>query len=95
MFDYVLMGQYPSEADIAATKLGQSTAPIGTPRTIESVPLPGSSIDGSTASLAPLTPAAVPVSASAPAPAASAATAKPRVALNSTGAAAEPKRVFR
>jgi len=90
VFDYVLMGQYPSEADIAATKLGQSTAPIGTPRPIDSVPLPGSSIDGSTASLTPLTPAAVPVSASAPAPAASA--AKPRVALNTT---AEPKRVSR
>jgi hypothetical protein len=54
------------------------------------VPLPGSSIDGSTAWLTPLTPVAVPVSASAPAPAASA--AKPRVALNAT---AEAKRVSR
>ena len=64
-----------------------------TPRPIDSVPLPGSTIDGSTASLAPLTPvvaAPIPVSASAPAPAASA--AKPQVALN---AAAEPKRVTR
>jgi penicillin-binding protein 2 len=91
VFDYVLSGQYPSEADIAATKLGQSAAPIGTPRTIESVPLPGSTIDGSTASLTPLTPQALPVSASAPAATASAA-AKPRVALN---ADAEPKRATR
>ncbi len=91
VFDYVLSGVYPSEADIAATKLGQSTAPIGTPRSIDSVPLPGSTIDGSTASLSPLTPpAVVPAAASAPAPSASA--VKPRVALNSV---AEPKRVAR
>ena len=32
VFDYLLAGQYPSEADIAATQLGQSTAPIGVPR---------------------------------------------------------------
>ena len=91
VFDYVLMGQYPSEADIAATKLGQSAAPIGTPRQISDVPLPGSTIDGSTASLSPLTPPmVVPAAASAPQPAASA--AKPTVALNST---TEPKRVAR
>ena len=46
VFDFVLSGQYPSEADIAATQQGQSTAPIGTPRAIESVPLRGSTIDG-------------------------------------------------
>jgi len=92
VFDYVLTGMYPSEADIAATKLGQSTAPIGTPRPIDSVPLPGSTIDGSTASLSPLTPPAVviPAAASAPQPAASA--VKPRVALN---APAEARRVSR
>jgi penicillin-binding protein 2 len=101
VFDYVLAGQYPSEADIAATKLGQSTAPIGAPRPIESVPLPGSTIDGSAASLSPLTPAiVVPVAASAPAPSASA--VKPRVALNvnvdaktTAATAAEAKRVTR
>jgi len=92
VFDYVLTGMYPSEADIAATKLGQSTAPIGTPRPIDSVPLPGSTIDGSTASLSPLTPPAVviPAAASASQPAASA--VKPRVALN---APAEARRVSR
>lgn len=32
VLDYWLAGQYPSEADMAAIKLGQATAPIGTPR---------------------------------------------------------------
>lgn len=49
--DYVLTGQYPSEADIAATRLGQSTAPIGTPRPAASVPLPGTTVDGAAAAL--------------------------------------------
>ena len=48
VFDFVLNGQYPSEADIAATRLGQSSVPIGTPRPIESVPLKGSTVDGVT-----------------------------------------------
>ncbi len=46
VFDFVLSGQYPSEADIAATRLGQATAPIGVPRPVASVPLPGSTVDG-------------------------------------------------
>ncbi|MCE9660487.1 MAG: penicillin-binding protein 2 [Burkholderiales bacterium] len=46
VFDYVLSGQYPSEADIAATRQGQSATPIGTPRAIDAVPLKGSTIDG-------------------------------------------------
>jgi penicillin-binding protein 2 len=74
VFDYVLSGQYPSEADIAATKLGQSTAPIGVPRPASSVPLPGVTIDGAAAALP--TP-----SVTAPMPAASAASAAQRVAL--------------
>jgi len=32
VFDYWLQGQYPSKEDIAATQLGQSGRPIGTPR---------------------------------------------------------------
>ncbi len=32
VFDYVLMGQYPSEEDIAAVQRGQATRPIGKPR---------------------------------------------------------------
>ncbi|MCB8746011.1 penicillin-binding protein 2 [Rhodoferax sp. U2-2l] len=38
-FDYWLMGQYPSEQDIAAVKLGQAGAPIGKPRLAAEVPL--------------------------------------------------------
>jgi penicillin-binding protein 2 len=32
VFDYWLMGQYPSEEDLAAVKLGKATTPIGKPR---------------------------------------------------------------
>ena len=46
VFDFVLSGQYPSEADIAATRIGQSTAPIGISRPVATVPLPGSTVDG-------------------------------------------------
>ena len=74
VFDFVLSGQYPSEADIAATRLGQSTAPIGPTRSITSVPLPGTTVDGAVG----LSPAA---SAPPAAAAASAASAPQRVAL--------------
>ena len=74
VFDFVLSGQYPSEADIAATRLGQSTAPVGAPRPIAAVPLPGTTVDGAVG----LSPAA---SAPAAAAAASAASAAQRVAL--------------
>lgn len=40
VFDYLLLGQYPSEEDIAATRIGASSAPIGTPRRAADVPLP-------------------------------------------------------
>ena len=41
VFDYLLLGQYPSEEDIAATRAGTSSAPIGEPRRAADVPLPG------------------------------------------------------
>ena len=66
VFDYVLNGQYPSEADVAATQQGQSTAPIGAPRAIDAVPLPGITIDGAASARASEVPAA---SAPQPAPA--------------------------
>ena len=50
VFDFVLSGVYPSEADIAATRLGQTTAPTGTPRPAASVPLPGGTVDGAASS---------------------------------------------
>ncbi len=40
VFDYLLLGHYPSVDDIAATRLGKSSAPIGTPRAAADVPLP-------------------------------------------------------
>ena len=62
VFDFVLSGQYPSEADIAATRLGQSTAPIGQTRPIASVPLPGTTVDGAVG-LAPAAAASAPTAA--------------------------------
>lgn len=41
VFDYWLLGNYPSVDDVAATRRGESVAPIGTPRRAEDVPLPG------------------------------------------------------
>jgi len=41
VFDYLLLGQYPSEEDIAAMREGKAKAPIGTPRRAADVPLPG------------------------------------------------------
>ena len=44
VFDYMLLGQYPSEEDIAATRLGHSSVPIGTPRRAADIPLPGQAL---------------------------------------------------
>jgi penicillin-binding protein 2 len=103
VFDYVLNGQYPSEADIAATRLGQSTAPIGVPRPLGSVPLPGVTVDGSSAAmLAPeVSPGAaaapvLPASAAASAVAADAPASRPgaaKVAATKASAPAAPQRV--
>ncbi len=80
-FDYWLLGQYPSEEDMAAVSLGQATAPIGTPRVAVEVPLPAGpwAIAAPTAVATPATttltapsatPAATPATASAVPPAA-------------------------
>jgi len=39
VFDYWLMGEYPSEADIAAVQKGQASAPIGKPRAAADIPM--------------------------------------------------------
>ena len=39
-FDYWLLGEYPSEEDLAAVSKGLATAPIGKPRLASEVPLP-------------------------------------------------------
>ncbi|MBP6902512.1 MAG: penicillin-binding protein 2 [Burkholderiaceae bacterium] len=41
VFDYLLLGQWPSEEDIAATRAGTSVAPMGTPRRADQITLPG------------------------------------------------------
>ena len=79
VIDYVLTGMVPSEADIAATKLGQSTAPIGVPRPAGSVPLPGTTVDGAAAAMLTSPPPPPPPP---PAPAAAAASVALRVALD-------------
>ncbi len=38
VFDYVLLGQYPSEEDMAAVKKGQASAPMGKPRRADEIP---------------------------------------------------------
>jgi len=40
VFDFVIMGQYPSQEDIDAVQKGQATRPIGKPRSVASVPWP-------------------------------------------------------
>jgi penicillin-binding protein 2 len=51
VFDYVLLGLYPSEEDLVATRQGKSGAPMGTQRRAADMPLPGQS---TTAPAAPL-----------------------------------------
>ena len=41
VFDYWLLGQYPSPEDMAATQQGQSSRPIGTPRSKQDIVLDG------------------------------------------------------
>jgi penicillin-binding protein 2 len=41
VFDYLLLGQYPNEQDMAEVRAGRAGAPIGTPLRAADVPLPG------------------------------------------------------
>lgn len=43
VFDYWLLNQYPSEADMAAIQVGKATAPIGKPRVASEVAWPSAS----------------------------------------------------
>jgi penicillin-binding protein 2 len=69
VFDYLLLGQVPSEEDIALTRQGKAAAPVGKPRRAEDWPLPGQAA------------AAAAAAASAPAPATAASAATRKVAL--------------
>jgi penicillin-binding protein 2 len=68
-FDYLLMGQYPSEEDMAAVQKGQAAAPIGKPRRAAEI----------TALLPAVNGLAMPEAPKAPASAASAASASSAV----------------
>ena len=62
-FDYMLLGQYPSEEDMAAVKLGQAGAPIGKPRRAADMTnlLPGgASVAGPVAAGQPVAAASAP-----------------------------------
>jgi penicillin-binding protein 2 len=45
-FDYLLLGQWPSEEDIALVREGRAAAPVGTPRRAQEVALPGVALPG-------------------------------------------------
>ena len=53
VFDYLLLDQYPSEEDMAATRIGKSSAPIGKPRKASEMPLPGQQAAAALASSPP------------------------------------------
>jgi len=55
VFDYALLGQYPSPEDMAAVSKGLATAPIGTPLRAQDVPWPPKPLSSeSAAGVAPL-----------------------------------------
>lgn len=62
VFDYLLLGQYHSEEDIAKTQMGQTFAPIGTPRRAADVPLPGQPGQAASAPAVAASAASVPAS---------------------------------
>ena len=92
VFDYWLMNQYPSEADLAAVQKGQAQTPLGQPRAVADVPgLPVPPMTGASApGAAPatdLTPAAAAATASSPASAVAMAAAASLAPLPAASAA--------
>jgi len=65
VFDYLLLGQYPSEEDIALVREGKAVTPVGTPRVAASVPLPTG--PGAALLAGPAQPVTAPPSGAAPA----------------------------
>ena len=68
VFDYLLAGQWPSEADLAATRVGKSGPPVGTPRLASEVSLAALGLPSAPpSSLSPTaSPSSSPPAASAP-----------------------------
>jgi len=52
VFDFVLLGQYPSEEDLAAVQKGQAAAPIGKPREARLLDVLGRPVSAAPASIA-------------------------------------------
>jgi penicillin-binding protein 2 len=85
-FDYLLMGQYPSEEDIAAVQQAKATTPIGKPRNVADVAWP----IGAPASAASAPQAAASASAPASAPASRAAATASAARTPAVAAVAKP-----
>ncbi|WKB51101.1 penicillin-binding protein 2 [Eleftheria terrae] len=97
VLDYWLTGAYPSEEDMAATRRGESSSPVGTPRVAAQVPLPApvAALPSTGASAAaPASAAVVPSGADVPliatAPASAPAAPRPRAAGPAAAASAVP-----
>jgi penicillin-binding protein 2 len=80
VFDYWLMGQYPSEEDLAAVRAGKAAAPIGKPRNAADVAWPPQPTPAASAAAAPSALIAPVAAAAKPAAKASAAAAVKTVA---------------
>ena len=63
VFDYLLLGHYPSDEDMALTREGKSSSPVGKPRLARDVPLPGQGVEAA-ATAAPSAPVRVAASSS-------------------------------
>ncbi len=91
VFDYLLLGQYPSEEDLAAMREGKAKAPIGTPRRAADVPLPGQALppvaaaSAAAVAVAPAAPVPAPTPPPASAPVAALPTAAQRLAAVAPG----------
>jgi penicillin-binding protein 2 len=66
VFDYWLTGKYPSVEDMTAVSKGQATVPIGTPRLVADIPLPGET--PLVKALSPASAVVTPLPAPVPAP---------------------------
>jgi penicillin-binding protein 2 len=86
VFDYWLMGQYPSEEDMAAVRLGKATAPIGKPRNAADVAWPPAGNDAAAAAANGAAAFAPTVPAPATAPMGAAAAVVPAAAAVKTTA---------
>jgi penicillin-binding protein 2 len=88
VFDYVLMGQYPSPEDMAAVQKGLAVAPTGTPRRVADM---NALLAAGGATQATVAPAAAASSAKATKPASAAkAVSPPKPPLPPPGAGANP-----